>query len=164
MERKPETTNTDARQVLTPAMVGFRLLKLTNLMSRPFFGEFAKHHKLTLNEWRSIVVLANQPGSAAQDIAAATGLHAMNISRALSGLRKAGLVREARDPENHRRVLLWLTKSGQDMFRQIAPHSEQNARLMLDVLTPDEMKMLGVIIDKLIGRAEIITGAGGDDE
>jgi DNA-binding MarR family transcriptional regulator len=79
-------------------MAGFRLLKLTNLLSRPFFGQFAKLHDLTLNEWRTMVVLANQPASAAQDVAAMTGLHPMNISRALAGLRKAGRIEEARDP------------------------------------------------------------------
>jgi DNA-binding MarR family transcriptional regulator len=138
-------------------MVGFRLLKLTNLMSRPFFGQFAKRHALSLNEWRAVVVLATRPGSAAQDISAATGLHPMNISRAVIGLRKAGMVEEARDPENHRRVLLWLTKAGEKTFKEIAPHSERQARMLLDGLAPEELMVLGRTIDKLIARAEEIT-------
>lgn len=146
------------KRALSPEMVGFRLLKLTNLMSRPFFGQFAKKHSLSLTEWRSMVVLASRPGSAAQDIAAATGLHAMNISRAVIALRKAKLVEEARDPDNHRRVLLWLTPAGQDIFQQIAPHSESQAASLLDVLTESELEALGRTVDKLITRAEQITG------
>ena len=142
---------------LTPEMVGFRLLKLTNLMSRPFFGHFAKQHSLSLTEWRSMVVLASRPGSAAQDISAATGLHPMNISRAVIALRKAGLIEEARDPDNHRRVLLWLTAAGRKMFRQIAPHSERQAGELLDVLSDEEVGQLGRLVDKLIARAEEIT-------
>jgi len=142
---------------LSPEMVGFRLLKLTNLMSRPFFGQFAKQHALTLTEWRSMVVLANRPGSAAQDISAATGLQPMNISRAVIALRKAGLIEEARDPDNHRRVLLWLTAAGHKIFEQIAPHSERQAGQLLDVLTAEELASLGRIVDKLIARAEDIT-------
>lgn len=154
--RPPVRTET-GRQTLTPQMVGFRLLKLTNLMSRPFFGQFARQHALSLTEWRSIVVLSNQPGSAAQDIAAATGLHPMNISRAVINLRKAGLVEEARDPQNHRRVLLWLTGAGRDLFEEIRPVSEKHAGMLLDVLAPDELVTLGRTIDKLIARAEEIT-------
>jgi len=150
-------------------MIGFRLLKLTNLMSRPFFAQFAKQHALSLNEWRAIVVLATHPGSAAQDVAAATGLLAMNISRALVTLRKAGLVEEARDPENHRRMLLWLTRRGETTFNQIAPHSLHNARRLMDALSEAELASFGTMLDKLIARAEEITAdsretANGDDQ
>lgn len=158
-DRKASPTSTDRHPALTPDMVGFRLLKLTNLLSRPFFGEFAKQHHLTLTEWRTIVVLANQPGSAAQDIAAATGLHPMNISRALAGLRKDGRVEEARDPDNHRRTLLWLTKVGEKTFREIAPHSERQAARLLDALSSTELSTLAAIIDKLVSRAEDIAAS-----
>lgn len=158
----PKPARDAASKSLTPEMVGFRLLKLTNLMSRPFFGQFAKQHSLSLTEWRSMVVLASRPGSAAQDISAATGLHPMNISRAVIALRKAGLVEEARDPENHRRVLLWLTPSGNKIFQQIAPYSESQAADLLDVLTPEELIVLGRTVDKLIARAEEITARAGD--
>lgn len=153
---KPSVSAAGKSPVLTPEMVGFRLLKLTNLLSRPFFGRFAKQHALTLTEWRTMVVLANRPGSAAQDVSAATGLHAMNISRALAGLRAAGRVEEARDPENHRRTLLWLTKDGERTFQEIAPHSEQQARMLLDVLSPAELATLSRLVDKLTARAEDI--------
>lgn len=141
---------------LTPQMVGFRLFKLTNLLSRPFFGRFARQHELTLNEWRTIVVVANVPGSAAQDVSAATGMHPMNVSRALAGLRKAGRIEDSRDPDNHRRTLLWLTKAGEKTFHEIAPHAENQAERLLGALTGSELDTLGTLIDKLVARAEEI--------
>ena len=143
--------------MLTPEMAGFRLLKLTNLMSRPFFGQFAKQNDLTLNEWRSIVVLANRPGSAAQDLSAATGLHPMNVSRAVIALRKRALVEEARDPDNHRRILLWLTQRGDELFKSIAPHSEVQNKRLFDVLSQDELTAFVRTLDKLTARAQEIT-------
>jgi DNA-binding MarR family transcriptional regulator len=154
----PARTDT-GRQTLTPTMVGFRLLKLTNLMSRPFFAQFARQYAVSLTEWRAIVVLHNQPGSAAQDIAAATGLHPMNISRAVINLRKAGMVEEARDPKNHRRVLLWLTPAGEKLFETVRPVSEKNANALLEALTHEELVALGHMLDKLIARAEAIVAA-----
>lgn len=156
--QKPAVTQAvKESRILTPETVGFRLFKLTNIMSRPFFGRFAKHHALSLNEWRSIVVLANKPGSAAQDISMATGLHPMNISRAVIALRKGGFVEEARDPANHRRVLLWLTPAGEEVFRSIAPHAEESARQLFDILPAEDLAWLSKTLDQLIARAEDIT-------
>jgi DNA-binding MarR family transcriptional regulator len=160
-EQRTRTTTTPS-PTLSPDAVGFRLLKLTNLLSRPFFGQFARQYELTLNEWRTMVMLAAQPGSAAQDISAATGLHPMNISRALAGLRRTGRIEEARDPNNHRRTLLWLTKAGEKTYRDISPHSEQHAARWLEALTPPELATLARIVDKLVARAEEIT-ANTDD-
>ena len=149
-------TSTEHQPALSPDMVGFRLLKLTNLLSRPFFGKFARQHELSLNEWRTMVVLAAHPGSAAQDVASATGMHPMNVSRALAGLRASGRVEEARDPDNHRRTLLWLTKTGEKTYREIAPHSERQAAQLLSTLTRSEIEALAGIVDKLVARAEHI--------
>lgn len=150
---KPATRSDAA---LTPQMLGFRLLKLTNLLARPFFGRVARQHAITLNEWRTIVVLAAQPGSAAQDVAAATGLHPMNVSRALAGLRRSARIREARDPGNHRRTLLWLTAAGERLFAAVAPTSEAQASSLLTALSAAETAALGGIVDKLTARAELI--------
>lgn len=150
----------DARPI-GPELLGFRLLKLTNLVSRPFFGRFAQQHALTLNEWRTIVVLANHPDSAAQDVAAATGLHPMNISRAVAGLRRAGRIAERRDPGNHRRALLRLTAAGERTYREIAPHSSLQDGRLFDVLSADELVRLGRVVDKLIARAEEIAAGEG---
>lgn len=154
--RSQAQTELTQLQTLAPDAVVFRLVKLANLMTRPFFGRFAKRHELTINEWRSIVVLAARPDSAAQDISATAGLHPMNVSRAVIGLRKAGMVSETRDPENHRRTLLRLTEAGEDTFKKIAPHAERQAQLLLATLSPEELAVLNRTIDKLIARAEEI--------
>lgn len=135
-------------------MVGFRLLKLTNLLSRPFFGKIEKQHAISLNEWRTIVVLASRPGSAAQDIAAATGMLPMNVSRAVAGLRKAGRIEDARDPENHRRTLLWLTKAGEELYGEVAPYAELKASEFYGSLGADELAGFSKMLDRLIAKAE----------
>lgn len=148
------TTSHLSPQPLALDMAGFRLMKLTNLMSRPFFGQFAKQHALSLNEWRCIVVLVHQPGCAAQDLSVATGLLPMNISRAVIALRKAGLVEEARDPGNHRRVLLWLTQSGRNVFELIAPKAQAQSESLFSVLSQEELVMFVKMLGRLTAQAE----------
>lgn len=143
---------------LAPDMVGFRLLKLTNLLSRPFFRQFAKEHSLTLNEWRCIVVIADRPGVVAQEIAAATGMLPMNVSRAVAGLRSADRIYSERDPDNHRRALLWLTDAGRQTFDAIAPHAERDASWLFQSLTPEQLRTFSELVDLLLARAEAIVG------
>ena len=64
----------------------FRLVRVVNLTARPFSESIGKAHRLSLNEWRVLLVLANHAGIAASDVAALTGLDKMSVSRALSGL------------------------------------------------------------------------------
>ena len=147
-------TTTTNRHALGPAIIGFRLLKLTNLMSQPFFANYAKQHSLTLNEWRAMVVISARPNCAAEDISQATGAHAMNVSRAVAGLKKIGLVDAETDPGNHRRILLTLNAKGRTKFDEIAPYSEQQSREMLSVLSETEIDAFSHILDKLVKQAE----------
>ena len=42
------------------------LQKLANILSRPFFKTFSEPFGLSLNEWRVLVMVVANPGSAAQ--------------------------------------------------------------------------------------------------
>ena len=60
----------------------FRLVRVVNLTARPFSESIGKAHRLSLNEWRVLLVLANHAGVAASDVATLTGLDKMSVSRA----------------------------------------------------------------------------------
>lgn len=69
-------------------------------------------------------------------------------------MRKAGRIRDERDPENHRRSLLFLTAKGEATFRAIAPSAEEQQAFLLESLSDHELKTLAVVVDKLLARAE----------
>ena len=145
-----ETGQPTQRQIPEITM---QLFKLTNLISRPF-RELGKQYDITLNEWRVMVVLAARPGLAAQDISKVTGIHAMTISRAVSSLRTRGRIAESRDPDNHRRTLLWLTDFGRLAYEQIVPHSIQASQDLYSILTQEQVDVLTHCLELLINRAE----------
>lgn len=132
----------------------FRLLKLTNLISRPFFGEIARDSHLTLNEWRTLFVLANHPGISAVEISAHTGLLPMNISRALASLRKSGRVTEVPDPRDLRRSLMSLTEEGVVAYKSIAGVAKQHTDRLFADIPPEQLEAFGAVVDHLIERAE----------
>ena len=109
----------------------FKLVRVVNLTARPFQAGMGKVNQITLNEWRAMVVLASHPGSAATDIAEATGLDKMSVSRALSGLRRLKRVQLKSDAADQRRSRVYLSKAGRRLFETIGGHAiEREAEAM----------------------------------
>ena len=94
-----------------PALLLYRLLKLTNLISRPFFAQDAERYQISMNELRVLMTLALAPlrEAASHVLVDAAGMHPMNVSRAVAALRRHGRVQQCTDPHNRRRKLLHLT-------------------------------------------------------
>lgn len=154
--RSRSPASRDSLDLTTTRALPFRLLKLTNLVSRPFFGQVAKQYELTLNEWRTLFVLANHPGISPAEISGHTGLQQMNISRAVASLRKSGHVTEAPDPRDLRRTLVSLTKAGVTTYQAIAQAArEHNNQLFADIATED-LRVFSNVVDALIEKAEAL--------
>lgn len=152
--RTREAGSAGAADAVTTRALPFRLLKLTNLVSRPFFGQLAKTYELSLNEWRTIFVLANHPGISSVEISLHTGLQQMNISRALASLRKAGRVVEVPDPRDLRRTLVSLTKEGVEIFQAIAATAKDHTRELFAEIAPEQLEVFSTVVDALIDKAE----------
>jgi DNA-binding MarR family transcriptional regulator len=131
-----------------------RFLKLTNLMSKPFFAQFADAYSLHINEWRIIMMLASMGEAASHELCEVTGLHPMNVSRSVASLREAGRVSERRDPNNLRRKIISLTPQGWALYRALIPHVQKMAAFLFASLSDSEIDQFGKMIDKLIERLE----------
>jgi DNA-binding MarR family transcriptional regulator len=148
----------------TTRALPFRLLKLTNMVSRPFYGQIAKQYSLKLNEWRTLFVLANNPGTSAIDISAATGLHPMNISRSLSALRKSGRITEAPDPRDLRKNLISLTKEGIAIYQAVAQSAKEHTEKLFAEIPKEQLSTFSNVVDQLIAKAEVLLEQGWDKE
>lgn len=152
--RARETGSAGAAEAGSTRALPFRLLKLTNLVSRPFFGQLAKTYELSLNEWRAIFVLANHPGISSVEISTHTGLQQMNISRALASLRKAGRIAEVPDPRDLRRTLVSLTMEGVEIYQTIAATAREHTRELFAQIPPEQLDVFSAVVDALIEKAE----------
>lgn len=154
-----ELTARQAVDLITTRALPFRLLKLTNLVSRPFFGQIAKKYNLTLNEWRTIFVLGSHPGISAIDISNHTGLQPMNISRSLASLRKSNHITEAPDPRDRRRTLVWLTHDGVKAYQEIAEAAREDTRQLFSDVPEQDLEAFSRVVDLLIEKAEVLLAA-----
>ena len=127
----------------------FRLVRVVNLTARPFSESIGKAHRLSLNEWRVLLVLANHPGVAAGDVAALTGLDKMSVSRALSGLVQRGRVVRRVDPADKRRQLLRLSAEGERLYVRIGTPAKERERSLFRGIGAAEQAQLGRTLDRL---------------
>ena len=132
----------------------YRLLKLTNLVGRPFFTHFAARYDLTMNDARVLLSLASVRQAAAHELCDMTGMHPMNVSRSVAGLKRQGRITDWADPDNRRRKLLTPTEEGWALYLKLAPHVKVLSEFVFATLSEREVEFLSSLIAVLSERLE----------
>lgn len=150
--RQKQKLKTDNTQInlRTEASLVFPLLLAVNLISKPFYTRHAKEHSLKLNEWRVMFILAERSDISASDICEITGMHMMNVSRAVRRLERMGRVIRTVDPDDQRRYLLHLSADGVEVFNRLAPAALEREALLRGSLNKREAETLKRLLDKVI--------------
>jgi DNA-binding MarR family transcriptional regulator len=108
--------------------------------------------ELSLNEYDVLFNLSRQPGRTLRlrDLNKHLLLTQPSVSRLVDRLAERQLVSKASDPGDGRGTLVCLTDAGHALFRRVAViHAESIRRRVGGALTPDELKQLTVLTDKL---------------
>ncbi len=133
----------------TERMLGQRIHAFSNMISGHFYRRTEQPFGVSLPEWRVLRSVLLEPGVTQAEIALAQGLNVMNVSRAVAGLRKKGLIEAAPDPEDRRRTML----SSTDLGREIGSDINARERLVydhvFDVLSEDEVAELNQLLDRV---------------
>ncbi len=134
----------------------YRLLKLSNLVGRPFFTHFADRYDLTLNDVRVLMSLGYVGQAASHELCDSTGMHPMNVSRSVARLKRQGRIADRADPDNRRRKLLTPTEEGWAIFRALSPHVKALSEFTLANLSEREVEFLSSLIEVLAQRLESV--------
>lgn len=92
-------------------LLGISLHHLTK-KSEKLFG-------LSLVQRALLHQLRELPGSSAQDLARAVGVHPSTLTQTLKRLQRKGYVHLSEDPRDSRRRLISLTRSGRDALAEV---------------------------------------------
>jgi DNA-binding MarR family transcriptional regulator len=128
----------------------FKLVRVVNLTARPFVESIGRAHKLSLNEWRVMLVLASHPGAAAQEVVFHTGLDKMTVSRALAGLARHGRLVKKEDAADKRRTCLWLSVAGQRVYERVGSGGKLREAQLFATVGAAEQARLGRTLDRLV--------------
>lgn len=136
--------------------VPYRLSVLSNRVSGMIARAYKDKFALSVTEWRIMAVLGEYPGSSADQISRRTQTEKSLISRALQRLLKRRLVKRQTNLEDRRRQHLQLTKTGQDIYRQVVPISLSYEKELLACFNDRERASFNKLIDKLNRHVEQI--------
>jgi DNA-binding MarR family transcriptional regulator len=143
---------------VSPADVLAHILKLHNRLLAPFSTHLEKRHKISVNEFRVLMMIGHIGSTASHELAEMTGVNTMAISRAVAVLRRQRRIEVATDPNNRRRKTLRLTAIGRALYEQMQPTADKVARYLFEALRPDEIvafdRFVRTVTEKLEARDE----------
>ncbi|MGD9980254.1 MAG: MarR family winged helix-turn-helix transcriptional regulator [Hyphomonadaceae bacterium] len=134
----------------------YRLSILSNRISRAIAARYSKAFDLTVPEWRIIAVLGRQPGLTAKEVAEATEMDKVAVSRAVAKLVASKRVVARADRGDARRQILSLTPQGESVHARIAPIALESERRLVAALSERERDRLDALIGRLLEAARTL--------
>ena len=150
---KKAAKSTAAERLILERFLPYRLSILTNRVSRAIAARYAKTFDLTIPEWRIIAVLGRRPGLTAKEVAEATEMDKVAVSRAVAKLVAAKRVSADVHDDDGRAQSLTLTTQGESLHARIAPIALESERKLLSALNNSERAQFDVLIDRLLSAA-----------
>ncbi|MBS0386232.1 MAG: MarR family transcriptional regulator [Proteobacteria bacterium] len=142
-----------AERLILERFLPYRLSILSNRISRAIAARYAKTFDLTIPEWRIIAVLGRRPGLTARQVAKATEMDKVAVSRAVAKLVAAKRVSADVHDADARAQSLTLTAQGEALHARIAPIALESERRLLAALSAGERAKFDALIDRLLDAA-----------
>lgn len=161
--KKPSASSKSPRlraAEISPADTLHRLLRLSNKLMAPFSTYLEHRYKISLNEFRLLMLIGRHPHSASHELAEMTGVNPMSVSRAVAALQKHGRIGVERDPANKRRKTLVLTDEGRRLYGLMRPQTDKVATYLVSALAGAEVDMLNHYLDTLVDTLEATDDSG----
>jgi len=121
---------------------------------------YSSLYGLSVSEWRTMAVLGPYRALSATEIVEQSSMDKVNVSRAIAGLRKAGLLKRDIDGDDRRRSVLRLTKRGGEVFHTLVPKVLELEDQLLAGLSPEERETLIALMERVRRNAERIGAQG----
>ena len=131
----------------------YRLSVLANAVSRAIAARYEAEFALSIPEWRVMALLGASPGLTATEVAEATPMDKVAISRAVRALSEAGRLVATADGADGRRQRLALTPAGIGVYRRIVPLARALEAQLLEGLSTNDRATLEGLIARLMAAA-----------
>jgi DNA-binding MarR family transcriptional regulator len=106
----------------------YRLMRLSETVSREFAKAYHDRYGLTRPEWRVFATLGQYGTMTATAIGAHSAMHKTKVSRAVAALEKRKWLARETDSTDRRVELLTLTRTGRAAYREMVPVAREFER------------------------------------
>lgn len=147
----------------SPIPFAFRISYLANFFTGSVYRDVGQQFGVARSEYVILFCLQQLGKLTAQDICDITGRPKNSVSRAVNALLTRGLIARQTDPQDARRALLSLTRSGQSLHDAAIHLFKEREEAMLAPLTEEERETLEAILAKLVLRDDDWSGPLSED-
>jgi len=145
------------------ALITFRVLVLSQLLSRLVDASVRETLGLTSRQWRVLVILSRLGPSTSGDVARLASFDHSQVSRVAFELAELGLVRQGSDSKDRRKQVLSLTPAAHEVLRRGLPDSLERERRLRARLGEERYLAFAQALDALTEEARAML-AGEDGE
>jgi len=145
MPSKPDNMSMDA--VYTAPGYFFRRMQQ---IAVAIFIEECKDFDLTPVQYGALIAIRNHPGIDATRLSAVIAFDRSTLGSVIERLEAKSYVERKPSPEDKRVKLLYLTKTGGNLLRDVGPSVERAHARMLQPLKPADRKTLLTLLEQLV--------------
>ncbi|SFG31561.1 MarR family winged helix-turn-helix transcriptional regulator [Neptunomonas qingdaonensis] len=138
----------------------YRLAMLNSSVSEVIAQLYSGRFDLSPQEWRVMAALGENAQMSAKEIAKFTSMEKMQVSRAISALKKSGLLCQKTDSNDRRFSSVSLSEQGKQIYLKIVPLVTARERYLLSVLTDEELQLFNQCVDRISQQAETLKQLG----
>jgi DNA-binding MarR family transcriptional regulator len=135
---------------------------LANRVSHTLEKMYSQLFGLSVVGWRVVAILGTHSPLSAKALAELTAMDQVSISRAIEQLANIKLVSRRVDVSDRRRVVLRLSKKGEEVYNQIVPVLYASENALVSGLSAEDARALRRIMDILVLRSAELLGDESD--
>ncbi len=128
------------RSLLLLSKIGVQIHQLNRLFEK---------RGMSLVQWCVLRNLVALPGSSAQELAAAVGVHPSTLTQSLKRLEQKGLLFVEDHPKDSRKKVLWATRVGKESVERISLEADSLLQFLLNV--GSELNAIEAALDRTLG-------------
>lgn len=121
--------------------LGYQSRQLQSAVFRDFV-RITEEVGVTPGEFSLLVIVGSNPGINQITLTKIYQLDKSTLSYSVNGLKKRGLIKRTRSPQDRRYFNLWLTNNGRVVLKRTTQLIEEQERVMDAVLKPGERELL----------------------
>lgn len=138
----------------------YRLAMLNSSVSEVIAQLYSGRFNLSPQEWRVMAALGENAQMSAKEITQFTSMEKMQVSRAISSLKKSDLLFQKTDNKDRRFSSVSLSEQGKQIYLKIVPLVAARERYLLSVLSDDELQLFNQFVDRIAQQAETLKQLG----
>ncbi|HEY0941474.1 MAG TPA: MarR family transcriptional regulator [Steroidobacter sp.] len=150
-----------ARRTALDDSMGYLVRKTFRAFTRALEQRLAEHD-VSISMWFFLRRLWEGDGLTQKDLSAELGLTQPTTVAAMDNLERRGLIRRSRNPDDRRKINIYLTSAGKDLKRSLSKYATEINEIALSGFSKSEVATLRDMLLRILDALSADAAAHGD--